>query len=66
MSSRLPQEIVEVYAGCKLFNVSGGRYGCPTSCNWDHLGKRSRERLKSVIGMKLGTLTVTKNSLSIY
>jgi hypothetical protein len=57
MSQRLPQEIIEVYGGCKLFNVSGGRYGCTTSCDWDHLGKRSRERLKSVIGIKIGTST---------
>lgn len=66
MSDRLPQEIVQVYTGCKLFNVSGSRYGCTTSCDWDHLGKRSRERLKSLIGITLGTLTVTKNSLAIY
>ncbi len=66
MSQKLPEEVAHIYSNCRLFNLSGGSNGCTTACDWDHLGKRSRERLKSVIGVTIGTLTVTKNSIAIY
>ncbi len=66
MTGRLSEEVVEVYTGCALFNVLGSRSGCTTACDWDYLGKRSRKRLKSNIGIQIGALTVNKNLLAIY
>ena len=62
----LPSYICEVYSDCKLFNLAGGADGCTRGADLDHLGKRSRERIKSGKGVSFGMFTFEKHALTIY
>ena len=47
-----------------LFNLVGGEYGVTASCDNDHLGKRFRARIKSQVGISIGTVTFSKTDLT--
>ena len=53
VNMELPPLIRVCFAGCQLFNLTGGLHGCTVSCDLDHIGKRTRARAKNVtIGIR--------------
>ena len=66
MEGTLPAYIRDTYTDCRLFNFAGSSNRCTRGADLDHLGKRSRERIKSDKGMIFGTFTFEKHLLTIY
>ena len=66
LSKDIPNEIRSVYNGCKLFNKVGGSKGATNQCDPEHVGKRSRAKIKSKGGIKIVNITFTKTDLFRY
>eukprot|EP00956_Cyclotella_meneghiniana_P008152 scaffold10851_cov129-Cyclotella_meneghiniana.AAC.3 len=52
-------------ASLSLLNLVGGEFGATASCDNDHLGKRFRARIKSQVGITIGTVTFSKTDLTL-
>jgi len=66
LSEQMPDFINDTYRSCALFNLTGGSSGCTRTVDWDHCGKRTRERIKGIKGLKIGSYTFDKASIALY
>jgi len=66
MSTNLPPNILNEFADCALFNTVGSIDGCTHACDWDHVGKRTRERIKSSLGIRIRWHSFQKTNLAYY
>ena len=66
LSKDLPTDTRNVYKDCLLCNKIGGERGTSNNCDGPHLGKRSRARIKSAKGLKIGCFTFVKTELARY
>ena len=66
LSQDLPRKVRDVYKNCLLFNTVGSPWGIVIACDLDHLRKRTRERIKTALGIKVSSFTFTKADLAKY
>ena len=60
LSNLLPENIRADYEECDLFNIVGGDKGMTMACDLDHVGKRTRARIKTEGGIWIFNVQFTK------